>query len=220
MPKATLKEQRAIERLKRELKNLVGVKTRFSPLGIEEYAVPAEQYNSLEEFTPGSRGFAEVKSNPPFIVYQQPYENDPEVSTHERIHAGQAFLKNQPTWSQIDKIFPDEFEGTSGMPQFEKPAYAFDTVYPADKFNAETQQKYKNRPNILKSLLDTVSQVRAKEQNKFNEYIDLMNILNPGQAQPLEAAMPESLIREYIKSHAKPHRPRYRIPEGLLNSGK
>ena len=178
--KAAPAEPPPIDPIRNKLESLLnaGVTSRKSPIGLDEYIVPENLLKKDSGFPwPFEQGAQAVtqRAPKPYTVYREKFSAAPEVMAHERIHAGQLMLPNEPTARQISKVFNVSEAEAQDPGTVEYPAYAFD----------EPKFQKKNQPD-------------------FNKYIDLMYQLNPGQSQPLEISMPDAFIREYVKSHPRP----------------
>jgi len=180
-----------------------GLRRRLSPLGIEEFIVPE---NLQGKFNSG-QNLAETRwtDKGPIISYREKYAYDPTIQTHERIHAGQDLLENKPSLDQI--IQSMQFES---RPELQA---GYDTFFPHSEIPAYQFMRPMYDPEEREEILrrgpkdyrvGAMNRIEAEQQGKVNRYLDLMNKINYRNTEPLEAAMPDQLIREYIKSHAQP----------------
>lgn len=188
MPNNTIKLKQLLEQYvrdkvaKSEGKYISG---RLSPLGIPEFIVDPNKSRMVPE------GISATTSPRPIpqIFYSPKTANYPDTQTHERIHAGQYLLPDQidAPIEQINQIFgTNTFGSDDPVPSAEIPAYEFSY----DLTNPKNNPKYINRLNLEK-------------QNKFNQYLDLMNRLNADQAESLEAAMPPQMLTNFIRDYAR-----------------
>lgn len=183
------------------------VAERRSPLGYREVSVDPESLYGKRLFdahTPDTSAIAipDTRTN----YFKSSHYNNPRVATHERIHQGQFNLANQPSLESIIQALapinlPDLTRGyASGGPgkpdPLEPPAYTFQqvdspTAYVLTK-QATPTSSYSYQP------------IGNRQQLAFNNYIDLMYRANPRTSYHLEAAMPDPLMTEYIRSHPRP----------------
>ena len=181
-----------VQKLRERLRQYSNIQERKSPLGIPEFIVPENLASSIYPAFGSYRGVNAVTSgelgSTPTIIYKQ-NQDTPATRIHERIHAGQFLNPNQPSAAKMAEIFNkpiDQFQNGTGL--FEEPAYRFEAFRPTSKY-------------------------RLEDQDTANRYMDEIFRLNPETSTALEAAMPEELIRNYIRHHPRPVPRKIRIPE-------
>lgn len=148
---------------------------RTSPFGGAEVIVDPEYYDLYGLGTNEHGQKISARSHPSGVVYyRQDTENDPVVTTHERIHQGQHRQKRHPGLGYLRSMVGDAPE-PYGRPVYEIPAYAFEQVNP-----------------------------HWAQQKAFNDYLNTMHAMNPETSAALEAPMPEPLLRRYVESTPRP----------------
>lgn len=179
---------------------------RKSPLGYTETVVPPSLQSQY--LRPGNMASTIGRS----VYYRSQYADDPDVTTHERIHVGQNELSRTPTKEQIRGVLPGwtvNLGAESASPAEEPPAYYFSS--PA-KTPDEATAIYPKTPMFAKAR-DAAARGAAagqrQQQDAYNAYVDLLYQLNPQQTAPVEAAMPDKLEREYVKTHPRPYAQQY-----------
>lgn len=176
------------------------VTERRSPLGIRELLVPASYIQPGAQATT-SFGYGE---RAPVIRYNKKFANDPQVMNHERIHAGQDLTGQNLPVDLVARLLgykrPDEAIGGSGLfAALEMPAYEFSIPYD----NAKLQRHLSQEPTAKgkADLKNRFKGLQADQQQKLNRYLGMMNLRTANQAEPLEAAMPEELLRRFIQQY-------------------
>jgi hypothetical protein len=194
------------------------VKKRYSPLKILEYIVPPEKEGAWD-LRPGTAAHQGWDINGPYIAYKESQADNPAVQQHERLHAGQSFL-DSPALSEILKVFqepgqkPEDSIGyDTAFPHLEVPAYRFMHLTGPSYYlnqNKEDLEKYPltAKAQGLKSNVLQPWQLKQlmRQQETANKYIMLMRSVNPEGIPTLEAAMPETFLRENVKSFPRPTR--------------
>ena len=158
--------------------------TRKSPLGYDETIYPDNA-----QFARGAAAttLGDVAS------FTQRNSSDPETVNHERLHVAQNQLKNQPSAEQVRAAMTPNMLGMVGdlgggrFPEAEMPAYAFSSVLPE---HIKPSKWYHGNEKDF----------QWGQQESFNNYINLMEKLNPGQSHHILAASPIELQRGYIGS--------------------
>jgi hypothetical protein len=126
-----------------------------------------------KKFPAEALAFMKPGKKGPEIYYRESVASKPEIQRHERIHAGQALLGHLPGAESLREVWSKL--GDYGPNTFaEQPAYEF-------MFGA--------------------SDGREDRQKLLNAFLSMMNRRNANNAEPLEAAMDESMLREFIKRH-------------------
>jgi hypothetical protein len=172
---------------------------RKSPLGYDEYVVPRELYGDY------GLGSALGKSYQGGQSYYREEADTPEVNTHERIHIGQYQLPAYPDAKSVKMALSPSSELLSTTDPYEMPAYLFSSAL-ADRADYAT--------GYPKAIAD-------RQQESFNNYIELVRRTNPDHVAHVEAAMPARLQREYINTPGARHPlpPRLEVKEhGLLET--
>jgi hypothetical protein len=182
---------------------------RHSPLGYREVSVDPESLYGKRIFdahSPDTSAIAipDTRTN----YFKSSHYNTPSTVTHERIHQGQFNLANQPSLeSIIEALSPLNIPeltrgyasaGPNRSDPLEPPAYTFQQV------DAPTTSVLTKSTNPAASPSYTYQPIANRQQLAFNNYIDLMYRANPRSSYHLEAAMPEPLLAEYVRSHPRP----------------
>ena len=182
---------------------------RRSPLGYREVSVdPSSTYGKLlfDAQSPDTSAIAIPDSRTNY--FKSPHYNKPSTVTHERIHQGQFNLPNQPSLESIIQALspinlPDLTRGYASVgpnrsDPLEPPAYTFQQV------DAATTSVLTKSADPAATPSYSYQPIGNRQQLAFNNYIDLMYRANPRSSYHLEAAMPDPLMTEYIRSHPRP----------------
>lgn len=117
----------------------------------------------------------------PYSVFSPDSWDAPEAITHERIHQAQFSLGRLPTDQQVASIFGTAQAHWGNAGSMEPPAYAFES-------------------------LDPFASDRARQQELFNRYADLLERLNRGKGLIFTTQTPIPLQRGYA-NHPMPITP-------------
>ena len=190
---------------------------RKSPLGYPEVVVPPDMYAEY-----GLTGDTAARAMPSGVTYYRQSQDVPDIRTHERIHIGQYQLQKQPTLLDVIqalKVFTDaNYLSNQKNAESEIPAYEFSTpIDPQKKAAIYPQSWTRERANAIQAY----TAYAQKQQQAFNNYINLIYRLNPQSSFNVEAAMPDNLMTNYIRNVPRPVPPPPTVPmepRGLLDA--
>lgn len=204
--------------LKQKLKEKFGIGYRRSPEGFREYVLPPGILNKLLLEVPGAAARSlKLPFMRPINLYQSQYDS-PEFRTHERIHAAQSLLENQPTPNQIKNILgPDAKGSDQWFSEFEMPAYEFMTADQDAYINSTTNPRL-NPGGWSRPIHPDDLPFIKEQQLKYNRYMELIDRLNPSSgADVAEAPMPETLQRNRMMNWPEKlsgqYLPKLRVPK-------
>jgi hypothetical protein len=205
------------QELGEKLKEKFGIKYRRSPEGIREFIIPQGIQQSLFfANNPHAQAYSlKLPLMAPMNVYKE-QRIDPETETHERIHAGQQLLENQPTLEQLESIFGKRAPGRYNVrhPIMEIPAYNLSSPV-EDSYNKFLQNLPRVREGGFKRVVTPSDLIEIQEQQaKYNQYMNLLEDLNLGNIEAAESPMPETFKRRRMMNWPEKRDPNFlpRLP--------
>lgn len=160
---------------------------RTSPIGGREYVENLE----ADWLHPGAAAITQGQR----IIYD-PKKYDDAIVRHERIHVGQNRLLQGPQAYEVAKVLETDPSDWEQWPNYTREA-------PAYEFGIEDPVRYDS--DVSKTERQAADSRRAKH---FADYINLLKLKNLGDRgiATIEASVPETMLRRYIRTGHPPVR--------------